>query len=154
MTIRPANEGDYSAAHRLFRLLMGENFDLDRSLFSEVCQNPGDMAFVAETEDAGVVGIVVAVVSNRLRLSANTRRWRFHIDQLIVLPEHRRQGIGRALVGQIADLARQKAPSYIIVDCDFEQVAARRTYESAGFALVRQAHDRFELAFTAPADPA
>jgi ribosomal protein S18 acetylase RimI-like enzyme len=148
MTIRPANEADYPAAHRLFQVLMGESFDLDRDLFCEVCRGPGDLAIVAETPDAGVVGIVVAVLSNRLRLSANTRRWRFHIDQLIVFPEHRRRGIGRALVAHIAELARSKAPSYIIVDCDFEQVAARRTYEAAGFHLVRQAHDRFELAFS------
>ncbi len=146
MTIRPANEGDFQAAHALFRVLMGESFDLDEALFAAVCHDPGHLSLVAEAEE-GVVGIALVVVNERIRLAANTRRRRFHIDQLIVLPEQRRQGIGRALLDHIAALAQAQAPSYIIVSCDFTDVAARRTYESAGFHLVRQSADRFEIAF-------
>ena len=48
-------------------------------------------------------------------------------------------------------MARKDAPSYIIVNCDFMNVAARKSYEAAGLHLVRQAADRFEIAFTEPA---
>ena len=147
MTIRPAEAGDFHAAHSLFRVLMGESFDLDETLFAAVCHDPGHLALVAEAEGEGVVGIAIVVVNDRIRLAANTRRHRYHIDQLIVLPEQRRQGIGLALLDHILSLAQSQAPSYIIVNCDFTNVAARRTYESAGFHLVRQASDRFEIAY-------
>lgn len=147
MTIRPAVDSDYPAAARLFRALMGASFDLDPSLFAEVCRGPGHLAFVAEQAPSEVAGIVVVVVSDRIRLAASTRRRRFHIDQLIVLPEHRRRGIGRALLAQVAEIAASQSPSYIIVNCDFTDVAARKTYEAAGFNLVRQSSDRFEIAF-------
>jgi ribosomal protein S18 acetylase RimI-like enzyme len=154
MTIRPADAGDYPAATALFRVLMGEHFVLDEALFGEVCRGGGHRAFVAEDDSGAVVGIVAVVVGDRIRLAANTRRRRFHIDQLVVLPERRRHGVGRALLDHVVALARSETPSYIIVNCDFTNVAARRTYESAGFQLIRQAADRFEIAFPQPAAPA
>ena len=150
MTIRPATVGDFHAAHGLFRVLMGEAFDLDETLFAAVCHDPGHLAVVAEAAygEGGVVGIAIVVINDRIRLAANTRRRRYHIDQLIVFPEQRRQGVGRALLDHIAALAQSQAPSYIIVNCDFTNVAARRTYESAGFHLVREASDRVEIAYS------
>lgn len=148
MTIRPATEADYPAAFRLFRVLMGENFDLDQSLFNEVCHNVGHVAFVAETGAAEVGGILTAVVNDRIRLAANAKRRRFHIEQLIVFPEHRRKGVGSALLNHLKEIARAQAPAYVIVNCDFTDVAARRTYEAAEFHLVRANSDRFEIAFS------
>ena len=143
--------GDYEAASRLFRTLMGETFALDRELFQTACGSEGHAVYVAEDPSTGqVVGITVVVISDRIRLSAGSRRRRFHIDYLIVLPEFRQRGIGRALLDHVRARAEAEAPSYILVNCDFTNVAARRVYESAGFQLVRQAHDRFEIAFPGP----
>lgn len=147
MVIRPAQETDYSKARDLFRVLMGLSFDLDQDLFNNVCQGAGYLALVAEDENVGVVGMALVVVTDRIRLSANTRQRRFHIDHLVVFPEHRRRGVGHALLERVVSDAQAQAPSYIIVTCDFTNVAARRTYESAHFHLVRQTADRFELAF-------
>ena len=149
MNIRAANEGDHAAAERLFRVQMGPSFELDPELFRAACAGDDYLILVAETGEPGgeVTGIAVVVYSERIRLAANTRRRRFHVDQLIVLPEHRRKGIGRALLLEVARIAREQAPSYIIVNCDFTDVGARRTYESSGFHLVRQTGDRFEIAF-------
>ena len=147
MTIRPATEGDYPAAVHLFRILMGEPFDLDQALYEELCRRNDHLALVAEEETGGVAGLLIAVVTDRIRPSANSKRRRIHIDQLIVDPERRRRGVGRALLEHVVGMARDQAPSYIIVSCDFTNVAARKTYESAGFGLVRQNQDRFEIAF-------
>jgi ribosomal protein S18 acetylase RimI-like enzyme len=148
-TIRPAREDDFPAARRLFQALMGENFELDRGLFAAVCASDGYLVLVAEDggDEAGPVGIAVVVVNDRIRLAANARRRRYHIDQLVVLPERRQRGVAKALLAHIAREAAAHAPSYVIVNCDFTRVEARRTYESAGFHLVRQNHDRFEIAF-------
>ena len=106
-----------------------------------------DAKGISEPEAGEVVGITVVIVSDRIRLAAGTRRRRFHIDTLIVLPAFRQQGMARALLDHVRARAEAEAPSYIPVNCDFTNVAARRAYESAGFHLVRQAHDRFEAAF-------
>jgi ribosomal protein S18 acetylase RimI-like enzyme len=126
---------------------MGENFTLDESLWNTVCTADTHRALAAENESGEVVGLAVVVVSDRIRLAAGTRRRRFHLDDLIVAPEHRRQGIGKALLEKVKEIAAADAPSYIIVNCDFMNVAARRTYEAAGLYLVRQSNDRFEIAF-------
>lgn len=145
--IRSARPDDHAAAQRLLGVLMGQSFALDAALWEAVCQSENNRAFVAEGDDGSVIGLSVVVVSDRIRLAANSQRRRFYIDQLVVAPERRRQGIGRALLDHVIALARSEAPSYIIVNCDFTNVAARRVYESAGLSLIRQSGDRFEIAF-------
>ena len=148
VTIRPANASDYGAASRLFRTTMGENFTLDSALWEEVSAGPGYRTLTAVNEAGVVAAIAVVVVSDRIRLAAGLRRRRFHVDELIVSPEYRRHGIGHAMLDHIKSLAAAEAPSYIIANCDFMNVAARRVYEDAGLHLTRQSSDRFEIAFS------
>jgi ribosomal protein S18 acetylase RimI-like enzyme len=147
VTVRPADRADYEAAQHLFRSTMGESYTLKPELWEAICAAESHRALAAVTGDGRVVGISVIVVSDRIRLAAGTRRRRFHIDELIVSPEERRHGIGRALLEHIKEMAAKEAPSYVIINCVFTNVAARRLYESAGMHLVRQADDRFEIAF-------
>lgn len=145
-TIRPATAEDHGAAAGLFRAFMGEGFALDPRLWTEVCTSDTHRALVAE-EGGEVVGVAVVVVSDRIHLAAGSHRRRFHLDQLIVSPQHRRRGIAKKLIERVIEMAREARPSYILVSCDFTNVAARRTYEAAGLYLVRQSSDRFEIAF-------
>jgi ribosomal protein S18 acetylase RimI-like enzyme len=147
LTIRPATAADYDAAARLFQCTMGETFTLERHLWEEVCSGEGHRAFLGEDATRKIVALSVVIVSDRVRLAAGVRRRRFHLDELIVDPACRRQGFGRTMLEHIKEIAAKEAPSYIIVNCDFMNVAARRTYEAAGLNLVRQAGDRFEVAF-------
>ncbi|MDX1932101.1 MAG: GNAT family N-acetyltransferase [Capsulimonadales bacterium] len=147
IAIRPAVTSDYEAAARLFRFTMGEAFVLDRALWEETCSGESYRVFVGEEEDGRIVSLAVVIVSDRIRLAAGIRRRRFHLDELIVDPSCRRQGIGHAMLEHLKAEAAREAPSYILVNCDFMDVAARRTYESAGLNLVRQSGDRFEITF-------
>jgi ribosomal protein S18 acetylase RimI-like enzyme len=147
ITIRPAVAGDYDAAATLFRSTVGESFALDPSLWDAICAADTHRVIVAQGENGAAVGLSVIVISDRIRLAAGTRRRRFHIDELIVAPEQRQHGIGRALLEHIKEMAKAEAPSYIIINCVFTNVAARRLYEAADMHLVRQADDRFEIAF-------
>lgn len=146
-TIRPAAEADYAAASRLFQTIMGESFALDPALWAAICEAPTHRVLIAEQGESGPAGLAVVVISDRIRLAAGARRRRFHLDELIVDPKRRRQGVGGALLEAVKKMAQADAPSYILVNCDFMNVAARRTYEAAGLNLVRQSADRFELAF-------
>ena len=148
VTIRPATEQDFTAATDLFRSTMGAQFVLGQDLWTAVCTAPSHRALVATNASDTVVGMAIVVVSDRIRLAAGTRRRRYHLDELIVSPANWRQGIGRTLLEHVEEMARQDTPSYIIVNCDFMNVAARKTYESAGLHLVRQSADRFEVAFS------
>ena len=146
--IRAAAATDFTAADTLFKAQLGDSFALDRALWSAICEEGTHHALIAETDTGEVVGLAVVVVSDRIRLAHGTRRRRFHLDHVITLPSQRRQGIGKRLLEEVITLAKKEAPSYIIVNCEFTNVAARRTYESAGLYLVRQGNDRFEIAFS------
>jgi len=150
LTIRKASEADYDTALELFRSTMGAAFELDRGLWADVCGAATHRALIAEDAAGVPVGMAIVVVSDRIRLAAGVHRKRYHLDELIVSPERRRQGIGRTILEHVKQMAQQDAPSYIIVSCDFMNVAARRTYEAAGLYLVRQSADRFEIAFNTP----
>lgn len=148
--IRPATADDYEAANGLYQTTSGENFRLDPGLWDVVCTTADKYrTLVAEDESGAVMGLAVVVISDRIRLAAGTRRRRFHVDDLIVSRSHRRKGVGRALLESVKAFARAEAPSYIIINCDFMNVAARRTYESAGLNLTQNGGDRFELSFAA-----
>ena len=148
VTIRAATEQDFADATELFRSTMGAEFTLDNDLWAAICTAPSHRALAATDANDAVIGLAIVVVSDRIRLAAGTRRRRYHLDELIVAPTNRRQGVGRALLEHVKELAQKDTPSYIIVNCDFMNVAARRTYEAAGLHLVRQSADRFEVAFS------
>jgi ribosomal protein S18 acetylase RimI-like enzyme len=54
------------------------------------------------------------------------------LNELAVAPPHRRQGIGKALVTALHDLARERGCLAMWVLTDHDNPAARATYESAG----------------------
>jgi len=148
VVVRPATPADYDAAMRLFRYTMGENFTLLPALWDEVCNAPNYRTLVGDDAEGVTIALAVVVVSDRIRLAAGLRRRRFHMDELIVAPDYRSHGIGHQMLEHIRSLAAAEAPSYIIANCDFMNVAARRVYEDAGLHLTPQGSDRFEIAFS------
>ncbi|MBC8143751.1 MAG: GNAT family N-acetyltransferase [Armatimonadetes bacterium] len=149
VTVRAASAADYDAANILFKAQLGDGFTLDYELWQAICTADSHHVLVATVGDSNeIAGLAVVIVSDRIRLAHGTRRRRFHLDHLIVLPTFRRHGIGNRLLKEVIAVAEAQKPSYIIVNCEFTNVAARKTYESAGLYLVRQASDRFEIAFS------
>jgi ribosomal protein S18 acetylase RimI-like enzyme len=57
-----------------------------------------------------------------------------HLDELYVKPERRGQGLGRALMDGLLELARQRGAAGLEVVTGEDDVAARGLYESFGFA--------------------
>lgn len=55
------------------------------------------------------------------------------IDQIAVVEERRRQGVGRALVEMAKDLARQEGLGQVQVDVWSTNTAAKAAYEALGF---------------------
>ncbi len=61
------------------------------------------------------------------------------MTDLLVLPGHRRQGVGRVLVHDALEVARAAGVAELALFVAKDNVAARRLYDEAGFAWVRDA---------------
>ena len=89
---------------------------------------PGGMrreALIAE-QAARVAGFIV--------IAAATDEW--EIENVVVAPEWRRQGVGLELLRALLSRAVQQHASAIVLEVRGTNLAARALYESAGFAEV------------------
>ncbi|MDY6817191.1 MAG: GNAT family N-acetyltransferase [Halobacteriales archaeon] len=60
-----------------------------------------------------------------------------HLKELYVAPEHRRTGIGSALLGAIKDWATAEARSHLTLSVEAQNEAALAFYQSHGFEIKR-----------------
>lgn len=56
-----------------------------------------------------------------------------YLEELYVMPPRRGEGLGRALLDGVLDLARERGSTYISLGTSTDDVAAIGLYESAGF---------------------
>jgi GNAT superfamily N-acetyltransferase len=57
------------------------------------------------------------------------------LDKLYVLPEHHGAGVGRALIEQVAALAREQGCTTLALNVNRNNAGAIRAYERCGFAI-------------------
>ncbi len=82
-------------------------------------------------EDPRLVGYLSAVVVPRFdRLLGNV-----FIDELYVLPEHRRQGVGRTLLALLLDLSRRRGIANVQVTLGQQADQSWGLFERAGFEI-------------------
>ena len=125
-------EADLDAARRLFRAYVESlDFDLDFQDFEdEMAALPGPYAppdgtiLLAEVE-----GELVGVVA----VQPLDDEGAGEMKRLYVEPEHRNQGIGRALASAIVEKAQDLSYDVMRLDTVASMTAARRLYRSLGF---------------------
>ena len=145
VTIRPAVAADLSAIGRLGALLVRMHHDLDPERFiapapqteqgygsflGTQIKKPDAIVLVAEREGE-VLGYAYGTVEGydymSLRGPAGV------IQDIVVDPTHRGQGIGRLLLdAMIAALAERKLPRVVLSTADRNEVA-QRLFDKAGF---------------------
>jgi ribosomal protein S18 acetylase RimI-like enzyme len=81
---------------------------------------------------AGEPAVGVAVL--RLRGAIWSPGLECYLAELYVVPEQRRQGVGRALIEAALEQARARGAETIDIGVDEPDVPARRLYESMGFS--------------------
>jgi GNAT superfamily N-acetyltransferase len=97
--------------------------------FSDTCVREG-RARVAVAADGRIVGFVTPLdVGDRLEL-----------EDLFVDPEWMKRGVGRALVADVVETARQRGFSQIVVIANPHALAF---YEKVGFVVDREVETRF-----------
>jgi ribosomal protein S18 acetylase RimI-like enzyme len=128
VTIRAWEARDREAFHGLLRLLSKE---------SEV-RGAGAPAYVAECRGQ-VVGMVTLCVFTTLTGP------KAFLDHLVVGPEWRRRGIGRALVRHAIERAEAAGASRVDLTASAGKAAGRHLYESLGFQPRRTTSFRLSI---------
>jgi ribosomal protein S18 acetylase RimI-like enzyme len=135
VTIRAATEAD----HDLLRELWEEfETELDhepylRETWEEAWEDVSvtvreGVALIAE-EDGRAVGFVFCSLGERGRRTA-------HVTDIYVRPDTRRRGIGRALLAELVEPAREAGLGHVSLEVLVRNTDARRLYERLGFVPV------------------
>ena len=110
---------------------MADGQSLDASILNRLGdalrEHPTTIAFLAYN-DQQPIGVAVCFLGFSTFAAAPL----LNVHDLGVLPEHRGQGIGRALLGQVETKARELGCCKVTLEV-FEENRAKRLYESCGF---------------------
>ena len=69
----------------------------------------------------------------RFRASIWIEKLECYLGELYVVPDRRGQGLGRALMEEVFEVAREKGAGHIELNTSDDDVAARALYEKLGF---------------------
>lgn len=124
MRIRQFTLDDYEAAVRLWDVAEGMSAPDRREVERKLERDP-QLFLVAEDESfpARLIGVVVGTYDGR-------RGWIF---RLAVVPEHRRRGVGRALVRELEDRFLDMGVRRIRLLTVTDNLPARRFWEALGY---------------------
>jgi ribosomal protein S18 acetylase RimI-like enzyme len=136
MTIRPATEADHDLIRELweeFEAELGhEPYQLEtwEEAWEDLSQTVREgVALIAEGNGGRPVGFVFCVLGDRGRQTA-------HVTDIYVRPEARNQGVGRALLAELIEPAREAGLMHVSLEVLVRNADARRLYERLGFTPV------------------
>ncbi len=90
-----------------------------------------DCFLVIAEEGSQVIGFATAKKDERSPVWKKTSK--VHIEDIAVSSEHRRKGIGTALVKKIVDWAKQKNAELVDVDIDVNNTPGKALHKDTGF---------------------
>jgi len=135
MTIRHATPDDHDLLRELWEEFEAElgHEPYQRETWEEAWEDLSvtvaeGVALVAE-DDGRPVGFVFCVLGDRGRHTA-------HVTDIYVRPEARGRGIGRALLAELVEPAREAGLAHVSLEVLMRNSEARRLYERLGFAPV------------------
>ncbi len=140
VTVRPYRPSDHGAGRRLWSELTRQHRELYGSAASvDAVDDDGGAAFeeyltrldlsgmwVAEHPDDGVVGLVGLIMRGRAGV----------VEPVVVTAPHRGRGIGRSLLGHVADEARRRGLAALTISPESRNVEAIRCLHAAGYDVL------------------
>lgn len=144
--IRPYRPADHGAGRRLWVELAEQHRELyedptfggaDPGAAFEEYLTRLDLSgvWVAEQEDAGVIGLIGLIMDGRVG----------RVDPVVVTARLRGQGIGRALLDQVAEEARRRGLARLTVMPQSRNVEALRCLRAAGYDVLSAVELTVEL---------
>lgn len=130
MTIRNAKESDYEELMKLYNLFVesARYSNHDNDSFHKVLNNPSNFILIAE--DGGVItGFLTFSVRDVIRYPKQIAE----VDELFVLEEYRKHGVGKQLMEQMEKKAKELNCHKIFIESATEREAAHKFYESLGY---------------------
>jgi GNAT superfamily N-acetyltransferase len=139
LIVRPATASDREVAHRLLTAQLVEHrLPVDAggiALGIELALAPGSAAWLRLAErDGQPVGIFLA----NLVVSVEKGGYTLWVEELYVVPEARRSGVARALLGSVFDEARARGVRAVDLEVVPTQAAAFALYRELGFEEVHR----------------
>jgi ribosomal protein S18 acetylase RimI-like enzyme len=140
LTIRPASQADVPALLGLYTELHPEDPSPPATTaldaWREIEAQAGRAVLVAEAEGRVIGTIDCATLPN---LTRGARPFML-VENVVVTSEHRRSGVGAALLGAAVSMARQAACYKVQLLSRASRQAAHAFYESHGFRAVAEGY--------------
>jgi 8-oxo-dGTP diphosphatase len=130
MVIRRAEPDDYPLVVDMLRLIPAEaNMDANERehVLEELRTNTNLEVWVAKSDTHAVVGFCALSFAKTL---TDTRAW---LDALVVMPDYRRRGVGRAFFELAMQRARTRGSIQLLVDSSRGSPDAQEFYRAVGF---------------------
>jgi ribosomal protein S18 acetylase RimI-like enzyme len=135
VTIRAATADDHAVLRELWEEfeeeLGGQEYlrETWEEAWDDLSQTVDEgVALIAE-DDGRAVGFVFCVLGDRGRKTA-------HVTDIYVRPDARSRGVGRALLAELIEPAREAGLGHVSLEVLVQNTDARRLYERLGFAPV------------------
>ena len=147
MVIGPAKLEDMECISRLYKALNTDMSRLQPEMFRPAGEDGGFIRSVLESErddlllareDGRVLGMALVQDKDTPPYPAFIQRRYTYLMDLVVDPEYRRQGVGRALLGAVKDWAESRDAEFIELGVLAQNEDAIRLYESLGFKISRK----------------
>ncbi len=146
--VRPAQPADASALLSMIGRLAAHHGDTAtisaERLKADVFGSPPWISALVAEDDAGPIGY--AILCPLYRAQYGQRGLDLH--HLFVIPEKRRNGVGRSLVEAAITQAREARCDYFFVGATPENLKAHAFYEGLGFTRSELRGVRFALRFS------
>lgn len=135
LTVGPATRDDAEAVAALLELIMRQHGLVPRSegvnrAINDVFDHPEWARFVVARRGGVVVGMLTLVRSYSTWAAAPFAT----VDDFIVLPGEREQGVGRALMTQAVTMARDAGCARLELNVEEDNERAQAFYRTFGFA--------------------
>jgi ribosomal protein S18 acetylase RimI-like enzyme len=133
VSIRRASEEDASVIARLSSTLgYSSTLEAMQRRLRAILNSKADLLVVATTQEAGVVGWLQGHAATILESG-----FRVEITGLIVDPQHRRCGAGRALVAEAERWATEISAEAVVVRSNIQRVESHHFYPALGYAVTK-----------------
>ncbi len=131
MEIGPITEEDLSALALLYQQLKPNEASVEkmREALPQVQRNPNQFVLGAKIEGR-LVGSVLGVACQMLFGQCKSF---MVVEDVVVDADHRRAGVGTALLREIERYAAERGCSYILLITETDRVEAQRFYASLGY---------------------